>query len=379
MPKYSPALPPTMCQWQQPAAGCGIDHLKYVSQLPLPIPGPHQVLVQMRAWSLNYRDNFLLQHTAFPVLPNNVPLSDGAGVIVGLGDSISRFSLQDRVVITITTFNEPGQVQEGPGLPLCRGGDYPGLATQYVVVDEDDLFVIPSHLSFEEAAALPCAGLTAWSALQFEHRVVPGSTVLIQGTGGVSLCAGQIARAAGCRVIATSSSDDKLKALVHAGIVHTDDCINYRKEPNWGEKARTLTPNGRGVDIVVDVGGIGTFNQSLAAVRRNGVVSLAGILAPDGDQVDLAPLMMKKVTVQGVLVGDRDQFARLLQLYDAQKVHPIVDPKLFQFYDLPKALQYLQSQQHFGKVVVSAVETEEQLQYDEDEQASPNQDFSQLA
>ncbi|KPA76374.1 putative alcohol dehydrogenase [Leptomonas pyrrhocoris] len=210
-------------------------------------------------------------------------------------------------------------------------------------------------MTYEEAAALPCAGVTAWNALNSgERRLVPGSIVLVQGTGGVSSLAAQLAHAAGCRVIALSSSAAKMTELLRLGVVHPGDWVNYRENPHWGEAVRALTPAGRGVDVVVEVVGMSSINESLIATRRRGVISVVGHL--DGtpkDPFSLHEVLMKRLHIVGVHVGPRRDFEDMLQLMAVKEVHPILDDKRFTLPQLKEAYAYLKSQKHSGKIVVT--------------------------
>jgi NADPH:quinone reductase-like Zn-dependent oxidoreductase len=226
------------------------------------------------------------------------------------------------------------------------GGAIPGVAAEYAVLEGDGVVPIPSHLTDEEAATLPCAGVTAWHALVSKGHLQSGESVLIQGTGGVSLFALQFAKALGARVIATSSSDAKLQRVRQRG---ADDAINYRSVPEWGKRVRELTA-GRGVDHVVEVGGAGTFAESLRAVRMGGRISLIGVLA-GGGQVDPIPILMKSVSVQGIFVGSRAMFEAMNGTIALRQLRPVVD-RVYPFEELREALHHMESGAHFGKIVL---------------------------
>jgi NADPH:quinone reductase-like Zn-dependent oxidoreductase len=323
----------------------GIDSL-VLTERPEPRPGAGQVLLKMRAWSLNYRDLLMVKGLYLPNLPLPMtPLSDGVGEVVGLGQGVSRVKLGDRVAGAFM----PGWLDGEPTEEKARsalGGTAPGVAAEYVVLDADGVVPIPDHLSDEEAATLPCAAVTAWHGLATSGRLKAGDTVLTQGTGGVSLFALQFAKLLGARVIATSGSDDKLARVLALG---ASDGINYRATPEWGQRVRELT-GGMGVDHVVEVGGAGTLGQSLRAVRMGGRISLIGILSGRG-QIDPTPILMKNVCVQGIFVGSRAMFEAMNDAVARHRMRPIVD-RVFPFGELPAALRYLESGAHFGKVTL---------------------------
>jgi NADPH:quinone reductase-like Zn-dependent oxidoreductase len=227
------------------------------------------------------------------------------------------------------------------------GGAIPGLAAEYVVLDENGAIPVPAHLSDEEAATLPCAAVTAWHALVDAGKLAPGETVLVQGTGGVSIFALQFARMLGARVIATSSSDAKLERVRALG---ASDVINYKTTPEWGRSVRELTGR-RGVDHVVEVGGAGTLAQSFDAVRIGGRISLIGVLT--GGTVNPIPVLMKNITVQGIYVGSRAMFEAMNEAIIVNGMRPIID-RVFPFSELPQALKHMESGAHFGKIVLKA-------------------------
>jgi len=323
----------------------GIDNLK-LAERPEPRPGPGQILLKMRAWSLNYRDLLVVkgQYNAKLRLPL-VPLSDGAGEVVAVGAGVTRVKVGDRVCPLFMPTWLAGQVTEADA-PPALGGGYDGVLAEFCVFNQDSVVAVPAHLPHEDAATLPCAAVTAWHALVTEGRVTAGDTVLVQGTGGVSLFALQFARLAGARVLATSSSDAKLARVRQLG---ASDGINYKSHPEWGDLAREMT-GGRGVDHVVEVGGAGTIGQSLRAVRLNGHVSLIGILS-GGGSFNLVPILMKNVRVQGIFVGSREMFEAMNQAIALHQVRPVVD-RVFGFGEVREALRYMESGQHFGKICI---------------------------
>lgn len=321
----------------------GLEALEVVDK-PEPRPGPGQVLVRVRALSLNYRDLMVVEGTYNPRmrLPM-VPLSDAAGEIVEVGEGVSRFRTGDRVAGIFMQAWVDGEVTEEKAASAL-GGAIQGVAAEYVVFHETGVVSIPDYLSFEEAASLPCAAVTAWNALVSTGQLKQGETVLIQGTGGVSLFALQIARIQKAEVIATSSSDEKLARVLAMG---ARDSINYRTTPDWHKRVRELT-GGRGVDHIVEVGGAETLPKSLAAVRMGGVVSLIGVLS-GRDPVPFAPILMRTIRLQGIYVGSRAMFEETLIAFQRERLKPVVD-RVFDLTEIRDALQYMKSGGHFGKI-----------------------------
>lgn len=325
----------------------GLDGLSLVEKAPPP-PGPGQVQVRTRALSLNFRDLMLIKGAYNPKLRFPfVPLSDGAGEVTVVGAGVTRVQVGDRVAGCFMQRWPSGTVTEAAARSAL-GGAIPGVASEWVVLDEDGVVPIPGHLSFEEAATLPCAALTAWHALVTEGQIKAGDVVLVQGTGGVSLFALQFARMQGARIIATSSSDEKLARVLKLG---ASEGINYRDTENWEEKVRDLT-GGLGCDHVVEVGGAGTLGKSLRAVRMGGRISLIGVLSGGAGTVNPLPVLMKSVRVQGIFVGSREMFEAMNRAIALHQMRPVID-RVFPFLELPKALAYLESGAHFGKVVIA--------------------------
>ncbi|MDQ8728897.1 NAD(P)-dependent alcohol dehydrogenase [Bradyrhizobium sp. LHD-71] len=325
-----------------------------VRKAPNPKPGLREVAVRIRATSLNFRDLMILNNAYFqPVTPGVIPLSDGAGEVVALGEGASRFKVGDRVAATFHPKWIAGRITHehlasrfAPGEHVGAGRD--GLLTDYKVLNEEALVAIPPHLSFEEAATLPCAAVTAWSALTAPRQLAPGETVLTLGTGGVSIFALQLAKAFGARVIATTSSDEKATRLGELG---ADVVINYRTTPDWEREVRSAT-DGRGVDCVVEVGGAGTLARSLACAGPECQVSLIGVLAGKGGSFDMTALQRGLVSLRRIGVGSRQDFELMNRAITHQKLRPVID-RVFPFEDAKSAYRYLESQKHFGKVVVS--------------------------
>jgi NADPH:quinone reductase-like Zn-dependent oxidoreductase len=323
----------------------GPDALR-CENLPAPTPGPGQVQVRIRAVSLNYRDLLISRGIYNPKLPlPRIPLSDGAGEVQVTGAGVTQFKPGDRVAANFMPAWVGGQL-DATRARSALGGDVDGVLAEEVVLPAEGLVRIPDHLTFEEAATLPCAAVTAWHALVVGGGIKPGDTVLTQGTGGVSIFALQFARLAGARVIATSSHDEKLARLKELG---ASDVINYKTTADWDAKARELT-GGVGVDHVVEVGGAGTLARSIRAVRLGGYIALIGVLSGLGD-VNPMPILMKSVRVQGIFVGSRTMFEAMNQAIQVNRLHPVID-RVFEFGDAVEALKHLESGGHFGKVVV---------------------------
>ena len=326
----------------------GIEQLSLVER-ESPRPTPREVVVRFHAASLNYRDLLFVQGTYHPKarLPA-VPFSDGAGEVVEVGQAVTRWSVGDRVSPIFTQGWIEGEPSAEKNRTTLGGGDVPGVLREYGAFDEAGLVEIPSALSYEEAACLPCAGVTAWHALVDSGRVKAGDTVLVLGTGGVSIFALQFARMHGARVIVTSSSDRKLERARELG---ADEIINYRSHPDWDREVLRLT--GRlGVDHVVEVGGAGTLAKSLRAVRVGGHVALIGVVAKEGGgEFNPGSAFMKGVRMQGIFVGSRRMFEEMNRGIEAARMRPVID-RIFPFDEAREALRYLESGAHFGKIVV---------------------------
>jgi len=317
----------------------GIDGLKR-GERERPAPGPNQALVRMRAASLNFRDLAIVNGKYFrgPLTQDTIPLSDGAGEVAAVGAQVKELAVGDRVVAMFAQGRPPAAL----GFPLD------GVLTEYALFEPQGLLKIPTHLSFEEAATLPCAGVTAWNALMWGKPLRAGETIVTLGTGGVSIFVLQLGKIAGARVIITSSSDDKLARAKSLG---ADDGINYKRYPEWEKQVLELT-GGQGADYVVDLGGAGTLPHSYQAVGAGGEVSMIGVMTrPEGD-LNPYPLMSKNATLRGIFVGGREHFEGLMKAVAVNELRPVVD-KAFDFESAPKAYEYLKSAQHFGKVVIT--------------------------
>lgn len=326
-------------------AGFGFENLALIDR-PDPTPGPGQVVVRVRAASLNYRD--LLVAKGLYARGMQVPRvlgSDGAGEVVAVGDGVTRWQPGDRVVGCFFQNWAGGPITEA-ATKGALGGDRDGVLAERVLLEEGGVVPLPAGLSFEEAATLPCAALTAWHALA-DGVCGPGRTVLVQGTGGVSVFALQFAKALGARLLVTSGHDEK---LVRARALGADAGTNYRTNPDWDKWARQETA-GVGVDIVVEVGGAGTLERSAKAVRHGGHIALIGVLSGMGS-FNPMHVLMKAVTVRGVFVGSRAMFEDMNRLVAGQGIRPVID-RVFPLGEAAAALRYLEGGSHFGKVVIS--------------------------
>jgi NADPH:quinone reductase-like Zn-dependent oxidoreductase len=324
----------------------GIESLKLVER-PTPKPGPGEVLMRVRATALNYRDLAIVKGglARMMKLPL-VPVSDGAGEVVETGPGVTEWKKGNRVAGIFTQGWLAGPPFAGM-YSTSLGGGINGMLAECVVLKASGLVRVPDYLTFEEAATLPCAAVTSWNALVTEGHLKPGDSVLVMGTGGVSIFALQFAKMYGARVIATSSSDTKLERLRQMG---ASDLINYKTTPNWDERVLELT-GGAGVDHVVEIGGAGTLPKSINAIKSGGVVSLIGILAGAG-QIDPMPLLFKNARVQGIMVGSREMFEAMNRAMAVNNLHPVID-HIFPFSQAPDAYRHLESGAHFGKVCIA--------------------------
>ncbi|MHB0706931.1 zinc-dependent alcohol dehydrogenase family protein [Roseomonas mucosa] len=333
-----------MRAYHLPKAGA-IEDLT-LTALETPRPARRQVLVRMRAASLNYRDLLVAtgRYGKAEVRPGLVPLSDGAGEVAAVGPDVTRVKEGDRVAGIFMQGWIAGPPDESYRA-TALGGSIDGVLAEYVLFEEEGLVHLPEHLSFEEGACLPCAGVTAWNALTALRPVGPEQTVLLLGTGGVSIFALQFAHAAGARVIVTSSSDEKLARAKELGAA---EGVNYRTHPDWEKEVWALTGK-RGVDHVVEVGGAGTLPKSIAATRVGGAVHLIGVLT--GGQIDPLPVMQKAIDLRGVFVGSREMFEAMNRAVAFHRIQPVID-RVFPFEEAQAAYRHLESQAHLGKVVI---------------------------
>jgi NADPH:quinone reductase-like Zn-dependent oxidoreductase len=325
--------------------GFGYENLR-LTEMPEPVAGTGQAVVRVKACSLNYRDLVVLKGLYGRAVQTPLtPLSDGAGEVIAVGPGVTRVKPGDRVCgIFMQRWLEGGPDDEKAASAM--GGAIDGMLAEQVCLNADGLVPIPEHLSYEEAATLPCAAVTAWNALFVSGRLQPGETVLVQGTGGVSLFALQFAKMTGARVIATSSSDAKLERLQAMG---ADAVINYKTTPEWDKPARAFT-GGLGVDHLVEVGGAGTLPLSIKAVRRGGHIALIGMLTGVGE-MDPRPILLKSIRVQGIYVGSREMFLQMNRAISAGSLKPVVD-RVFGFGETAEAMRYQESGAHFGKIVI---------------------------
>jgi NADPH:quinone reductase-like Zn-dependent oxidoreductase len=325
--------------------GAGLDRLE-LGTIESSSVRAGQVRVRLHASSLNYHD-YLVVKGVLPVPDGRIPMVDGAGEVIEVGEEVSEFAIGDRVVSTFFPRWHGGEPtpEAMAGIPGDRDDD--GYAREETVVPATALTRVPAGYTHAEAATLPCAALTAWRGLFVEARVQPGDTVLVQGTGGVSIFALQFAKAAGARVIATSSSPDKFERLRELGADHV---INYREDLNWGQSVRHLT-GGRGVDHIVEIGGPGTLAQSITACRLGGHIALIGVLTGFAGEVPAAAIIGGNVRVSGITVGSREHQLAMIRAIEANRVRPLIDSN-YPLEDLADAFRHQESGHHFGKICV---------------------------
>jgi NADPH:quinone reductase-like Zn-dependent oxidoreductase len=324
----------------------GFDALTLVDR-PARELGPTDVRVRVRAVSLNFRDLGMARGARKAARPRPlVPCSDGAGEVLAVGSAVSRHKVGDRVAASFFPTWLDGELTEAYHANAL-GGSADGMLAEEVVLDETAWVKFPEHLSFEEAATLPCAGVTAYHALFEAAQLRPGDTVLVQGTGGVSIFALQLARAAGATVIVTSSSEAKRERASKLGAAHT---IDYQQTKAWGDAARAWT-GGRGVDIGIEVGGPGTFDQTVAALRFGGTMSILGVLTGTKGEINTYRVFYKALKVRGVYVGSVRMFEALNRALSVAGIHPVID-KVFEWGAAKAAYEHLASGAHFGKVVI---------------------------
>lgn len=335
-----------MRAYQLPKGGAGIDALAKVER-PNPKPAYRQVLVKVAACSLNFRDLGIVRGTyRMPVRDNVIPLSDGAGEVVEVGGGVTRVKVGDKVAGCFFQRwpggEPPPDVQAGA---LC--GSIDGMLAEYAVLEEEGVVKIPAHLSLEEGATLPCAAVTVWNAMMEHARLIAGQTVLLQGTGGVSVFGLQLAHAMGIRTVITSSSDAKLARAKTLGASHT---VNYKTTPDWEKAAMEFTA-GRGVDHVVEVGGAGTLAKSFGAIRIGGRISMIGGLSGAATELNPGLILARRANVQGISVGSTQMFEAVNRAIAANGIKPVID-KVFGFDEAIAAYKHMASGAHFGKIVI---------------------------
>jgi NADPH:quinone reductase-like Zn-dependent oxidoreductase len=334
-----------MNAWEITSAG-GIDALE-MNQRPTQQPGSGQVLVKIGASSINYRDLSTIRNPEARNLPYpTVPNSDGAGVVTAVGDNVTGISEGDRVMGCFFQDWDAGGISPA-AMSSALGGAIDGVLAEEVVLNATAVVPVPDHLSLEEASTLPCAGLTAWHALTADVPVEEGETVLLLGTGGVSVFAQQFCNVLGAKTIVTSSSDEKLARITKMGAGQT---INYANTPDWGKTVLEMT-DGRGVDRVVEVGGPGTLQKSISAVRVGGRIQLIGVLTDPAGMIMPIDIMRKSITIKGIYVGPRQMFRDMAACITEHQLHPVID-KVFDFADAPAAYHAMAAAGHFGKIVI---------------------------
>ena len=323
----------------------GIENLS-IAERKMPVPQANEVLVKFHAAALNYRDLMLVQGHYDPNLNTPlVPFSDGAGEVVEIGSEVTRWKVGDRVMPSFMQGWIDGAI-EFRKAKTALGGDLDGCLRQFGAFREAGLVAIPGHLTYEEAATLPCAGVTAWNALKVSGQIIQGDKVLLLGTGGVSIFGLQFAKNMGAETIVTSSSDDKLEMASTLGATHT---INYKANPDWDKEVVEITGK-RGVDHVIEVGGAGTLQRSLNSVRMGGHVAVIGVLSGKGE-IDPISILMKAVRLQGIYVGSRAMFEDMVDMIRNEYIKPVVT-KVYEFDDARDALSHMEAGEHFGKIVV---------------------------
>jgi NADPH:quinone reductase-like Zn-dependent oxidoreductase len=325
----------------------GLENLHLVD-LPTPECGNGMVLIRVHATSLNYRDLLMVRGHYDPKLKMpRIPLSDGAGEVVAVGAGVTRFKPGDRVVgLFLQNWHDggPSQAKSRGGL----GGDIDGMLADYVALPERGVAHFPAHLSYEEAATLPCAALTAWNALFHVADTKPGDAIVIQGTGGVSIFALQFAKLVGARVLGTSSSDEKLERAKTLGL---DEGLNYKNTPDWSSWVKKQS-SGEGADVIVEVGGAGTLNQSMKAVRVGGTIAQIGVLSGIEERLAVTSVLMRQIRLIGVYVGSHTMMQAMLRAIEISQMKPIVG-KVFPILDTIEAYRYLEQARRFGKVIIS--------------------------
>ncbi len=305
---------------------------------------PNEVRIRVHATSINYKDILMVKRGISREL---IPLSDGAGIVEEVGSAVTRLKPSDRVIGLFFPLWQSGSIDSYKFSSVRGSVPTDGMLSQMVSGHEDGFVKFPEYLSYEEAATLPCAGVTAWNALIVQGQLKPGETLVILGTGGVALFGLQLAKTTGARVIILSSSDEKLQKAKQMG---ADELINYGLNPNWEklvlEKAAQV-----GADLILELGGLGTLARSMASTKINGRISMVGVLTGTDGQVDPMPILRKALSVNGIYVGSRDMQMQLHKSLEANKIHPVID-RIFPFDKVQDAYEYMQSGKHFGKIVI---------------------------
>jgi NADPH:quinone reductase-like Zn-dependent oxidoreductase len=325
----------------------GLENLQLVD-LPTPACGAGMVLIRVHATSLNYRDLLMVRgHYDAKLQMPRIPLSDGAGEVVAVGAGVTRFKPGDRVIgLFLQNWRDGGPSQAKSRGAL--GGDMDGMLADYVSLPEHGVAHFPAHLSYEEAATLPCAALTAWNALFHVATTKPGDTIVIQGTGGVSIFALQFAKLVGARVLGTSSSDEKLARAKTLGL---DEGLNYKNNPEWSSWVKKQT-SGEGADVIVEVGGSGTLKESMKSVRVGGTIAQIGVLSGAEERFSVTSVLMRQVRLIGVYVGSHTMMQAMDRAIELSRMKPVVG-KVFPIVEAIGAYRYLEQGRHFGKVVIS--------------------------
>jgi NADPH:quinone reductase-like Zn-dependent oxidoreductase len=324
----------------------GLENLQLVDIDPTE-PQCGEIRVRNQASSLNFHD-YVVAVGLLPVDDGRIPMSDGAGIVEAVGAGVTEFKPGDKVMSCFFPNWADGRADNMAKLGGVPGDNVDGFAAETVTMSASAFTLMPNTYSFEQAATLPCAAATAWRALMVEAKVKPGDTVLIQGSGGVSVFALQFAKAAGCHVIATSSSDEKLERLSALG---ADQLINYRTTEAWGDKVQEIT-GGRGVDVVVEVGGAGTLPQSIRAVGFGGHISMIGVLTGFQGEVPTVELFQKNAVMSGITVGSRAHQVDMVKAINVNGIEPVID-RSFGLEELAEAFRLQESQRHFGKICLS--------------------------
>jgi len=317
--------------------------------LPDPKPGQGEVLIAVKAASLNYRDLMIAKGLyPLPILENVIPLSDGAGQIIAVGEGVTRWKTGDRVCGSFFQTWTEGSIPQDAQMHTL-GGPMHGMLAQQVALSQEGVVRIPEHLSDEDASTLPCAALTAWNGLvESANPLAPGATVLTLGTGGVSIFATQFAKALGFEVIATSSDEGKIKRLKAMGV---NKIVNYRQTPEWDKEVLAIN-GGKSVDHVIEVGGSGTLQCSLNVIKTGGTVSLIGVLSGLGNVINPDVVLFKNVRLQGISIGSVRMFENMNALIEKRQIKPVID-KIYPFAQAPEAYARLESAAHFGKIVIA--------------------------